>query len=195
MAFTTNGARLLQTRLNAALGWGIVLLYIVVLTQSVVAGALAQAALTTGVLAVVVVPPIVARSPRVMVPWELLVVASIPVVTQVLPLPAPTTTFAQYFAVAAFALIVIVELHAFTELSVTHGLAVALVTLTTLASAGFWSIIRFQSDRFLGTEFLTTNAALMQEFIAVILAGVIAGVVFAVYFRRGVYQVRRRVRG
>lgn len=194
MNSATRGAALLKTPLNAALSWAITGILVVVLARGFVASELAQVALTTGVVIITVIPPLAARSPRLMLPWELLLLATVPIVAQVLPLPAATTTFVQYLSVAAFALIIVVELHAFTELSVTHGLSVALVTLTTLASAGIWAVLRYQSDQLLGTAFLTTNDALMQEFAVAIFAGLIAGIVFAAYFRRQAYFIRRRLR-
>ena len=191
----TRGVALLQTPLNAGIGWIIVVLMSLVLLEGLVGGDIAQVVLTAGVIAVVIAAPVTARNPRLMVPWELVLLAALPIVALILPLPAGTTTFVQYVAVAAFALIVVVSLHAFTELSVTHGFAVLLVTLTTLASAGFWAVLRYQFDQRLGTSFLTTNDVLMQEFAVAIASGVVAGVVFAVYFRRQVYAVRRRFRG
>jgi hypothetical protein len=132
---------------------------------------------------IVLVPPAAFREWRVMLPWELLVLALLPILVRGL-FGGTVGTFAVYFALAAVALIVVVELHLFTSMHVTHWFAVVLVVLTTLASGAAWAIIQWNLDQFVGTSYLTTNEALMTEFVWVTLAGFAAGVVFDAYFRR-----------
>ena len=77
-------------------------------------------------------------------------------------------------------------------------LAVAGVTVRsgsalTLAVAGAWTIVQWNLDRTLGTTFLTTNEALMIEYIWVTLAGLAAGVLFDLYFRPRSRRLRARL--
>ena len=100
-------------------------------------------------------------------------------------------TFAAYLAIAAFALIITVELQMLTTLRVTHWFAVVFVVMTTLATAAAWTVLRWNADRMLGTNLLTTNEALMIEWLYVTLAGLVAGILFDAYFRRREAYLRR----
>jgi peptidoglycan biosynthesis protein MviN/MurJ (putative lipid II flippase) len=141
---------------------------------------------------VVVAPAVAARNPRVMPPWEVLGLALLPVLVRAL-FGGELGTFATYLAIAAFALIITVELQMFTTLRVTHWFAVVFVVLTTMATAAAWTVLRWNADRLLGTGFLTTNDALMMEWIYVTLAGLVAGVLFDAYFRRRGARLRRAI--
>jgi len=151
---------------------------------------------------IVLVPPVAYRDWRVMLPWELLVLALLPVLVRAV-VGGELGTFAYYLSVAGLALIVTVELHMFTELQLTHWFAVVLVVLTTMASVAAWSVVRWNMDAMLGTSYLMepgmtqaeANAALMVEFTWVTLAGLVAGVLFDAYFRRRGRGLRRRLLG
>lgn len=109
-----------------------------------------------------------------MLPWELLVLALLPVLVRAL-LGGELSTFAYYLSVSGLALIITVELHVFTELRMTHWFAVIFVSMTTMASVAAWTVVRWTLDRWLGTSFLTDNEALMTEWAAVAVAGLAAG--------------------
>jgi len=170
-------------RTNAVLAW----LLVGVLAVAFVDSALAvdyQWILFVGFVGfVVLLPPVAYREWRVMLPWELLVLALLPISVRGL-VGGTVGTFATYLALAALALLVIVELHMFTSLAVTHWFAVALVVMTTMAAVAAWTVFRWNADRFLGTAYLADNEALMTEWLYVTLAGVAAGVLFDGYFRR-----------
>jgi len=149
---------------------------------------------------IVLVPPVAHREWRMMLPWELLTLALLPILVRALA-GGEIGIFGYYLSVAALALLVTVELHMFTELRLTSWFAVLFVVLTTLASVAAWSVVRWNFDQRLGTEFLiqpgvsqdAANAALMVEFIWVTLAGLVAGVLFDAYFRGRGRQLRRRL--
>lgn len=172
-----------DSRLNAVLGWMLVGLLGTVLTESVLDTDYGWI-LFVGVVAIIVlIPPVAYRDWRVMLPWELLVLALFPILVRAL-FGGTVETFATYLSLAAVALLVIVELHTFTSLSVTTWFAVALVVLTTLSAEAAWTIFRWNADNLLGTSFLLDNETLMLEWVYVTLAGIAAGVLFAGYFRR-----------
>ena len=149
---------------------------------------------------IVLVPPVAHREWRMMLPWELLTLALLPILVRALA-GGEIGIFGYYLSVAALALLVTVELHMFTELRLTSWFAVLFVVLTTLASVAAWSVVRWNFDQQLGTEFLISpgidqdaaNAALMVEFLWVTLAGLVAGVLFDAYFRGRGRQLRRRL--
>lgn len=181
-----------DAQLNAAIGWILVGVLGVVLVESLLDVDIQWVVFTAATGAIVLVPPIVHRSPRVMLPWELLLLAVLPIVVRALELSLLANTFATYLSIAALALIVTVELHLLTWMRVTHWFAIVLTVMSTLAAAALWAVVRFNMDRHLGTEFLTTNEALMIEWIWVAMAGFAAGLIFDLYFRPRSRRLRRR---
>ena len=178
---------------NAVIAWGLVAVLASVFVDSVVDGDLQWALFTAFVAVVVLLPPVAYREWRVMLPWELLVLALFPVLVRGL-FGGTLGTFATYVALAGLALLVVVELHTFTTLRVTHWFAVVLVVLTTLAAVAAWTVFRWNADRFLGTSYLVDNETLMMEWLYVTLAGVVAGLLFDGYFRRRDQWLWRAIR-
>jgi hypothetical protein len=175
---------------NAVIGWLLVAVLAGVFVDSAVDVDQQWMLFVAAVGAIVLVPPAVARSWRVMLPWELLVLALLPILVRGL-FGGTVGTFAVYFSMASVALVVVVELHLFTSMEVTHWFAVVLVVMTTLASGAAWAVFQWNSDQYFGTDYLSTNEALMMEFLWMTLAGFAAGVVFDAYFRRRDRWLRR----
>ncbi|MEF8775035.1 MAG: hypothetical protein V5A43_00845 [Haloarculaceae archaeon] len=186
-------ARLLRdAELNAAIAWALVLVMAATVALSVLTGNLVWSGFAATVVVVALLPPLVRRSPRVMLPWEILLFAGLPILGRsVLPVPqfGLATT---YLSVAAFALVVAVELHLFTAVKMSPGFAVLFVAVTTIAVAGVWGVVRWLADLYLGTTLLLVpgrtelaiERALMIEFVVATVIGVLAGIVFEYYFRR-----------
>jgi len=130
------------------------------------------------------IPPIAYRSPYVMLPWVVLLVAGLPIVGLTIGSPRLASQFTAYVAVAAIALVIVVEFESFTPVRLSPGFAILLVVVATLAAAALWSLVQWGSDVYLGTDYITTNEELMYEWLYSALAGVFAGGVFTLYFRR-----------
>lgn len=195
-------ARLFRSgRTNAVISWLLVGILTTVLVESVLDVDRLWILFVTVTAGIVVIPPVAYRDWQMMLPWELLVVALLPILIRGL-FGGELGTVGYYLSVAGLALLVTVELHMFTDLQLTHWFAVLLVVLTTLASAAAWSVVRWNIDQQFGTEFLlqpgvsqdAANAALMNEFMGVTLAGLIAGLLFDSYFRRRGRRLRDRLR-
>jgi hypothetical protein len=180
-------------RTNAVIAWALVAVLAGVLVDSVVDLDLAWVLFTAFVGAVVLLPPVAYREWRVMLPWELLVLSLLPILVRGL-VGGTVGTFATYLSLAGLALLVVVELHTFTTLRVTHWFAVVLVVLTTLATVAAWTVFRWNADNLLGTNYLVDNEALMMEWLYVTLAGVAAGLLFDGYFRRRNQWLWRAIR-
>lgn len=180
-------------RTNAVLAWLMAVVLAVVFVESALEVDYAWTLFVGFVGFVVLLPPVAYREWRVMLPWELLVVALFPILVRGL-VGGTVGTFATYLALAGLALLVVVELHMFTSLRVTHWFAVAIVVMTTMAAVAAWTVFRWNADRFLGTSFLVDNETLMTEWLYVTLAGVAAGVLFDGYFRRRDRQLWRTIR-
>ncbi|PCR90953.1 hypothetical protein [Natrinema ejinorense] len=182
-----------SSRLNGLIAWLVVAVLATVFIESALEFDLQWLGFVTSVGVIVLIPPAAYGDWRVMLPWELLVLATLPILVRGL-FGGSVGTFAAYLAVAGLALLVTVELHMFTSLRVTHWFAVALVVLTTLASVAAWSVLRWNLDRAFGTSYLSTNEALMYEWLSVTVAGLAAGVLFDAYFRRRDRRLRRALR-
>ncbi|EMA15799.1 hypothetical protein [Haloarcula marismortui] len=180
-------------RTNAVIAWALVAILTAVFVESVLEADYRWILFVSVVGFVVLVPPVAFREWRVMLPWELLVLALLPILARGL-VGGTVGTFASYLSLAALALLVIVELHMFTDLALTHWFAIGFVVLTTLAAVAVWTVFRWNADRFLGTTYLTTNEALMTEWLYVTLAGLAAGVLFDGYFRRRDRRLWRAIR-
>ena len=193
-------ARLLREgRRNAVLAWILVGALGVVFVGSVLDSDVGWSVFVAATGAIVLVPPVAARSWWAMLPWELLALALAPILTR--GVGGEVGTVGASLSVAGFALVVAVELRAFSSLRLTRWFAVVFVVCTTLASAGVWAIVRWTLDRWAGTTLLVTpegsadaaNEALMIEFLWVTLAGLAAGLLFDAYLSRRDAQLRRRI--
>ncbi|MDF9746874.1 hypothetical protein [Natrinema salsiterrestre] len=182
-----------DSRTNALLAWVVVGVLAMVFVESALDFDRQWLAFVTIVGAIVVIPPAAYREWRAMLPWELLVLATLPILVRGV-FDGSVGTFAAYLAVAGLALIITAELHMFTSLRVSHWFAIVLVVLTTLASVAAWTVLRWNLDRRFGTSYLSTNDALMAEWLSVTVAGLAAGVLFDAYFRRRDRQLRRALR-
>lgn len=191
--------RVLETeRTNAALAWALVALVVVVAIASIPDGDFTWTAFCTGVAALALVPPVAYRNRRVMLPWEVLVVAFLPVLGHVLATWWLTTALATYLSVAALALVLVVELDVFTAVRMTDDVAAFIVVVTTMAIAGLWALTQWLSDIYLGTTLVyvarpvtpAVDAAslnvLMWDFVAATGCGVVGAALFVLYFQRRV---------
>ncbi|MFC6835415.1 hypothetical protein [Halomarina ordinaria] len=177
------GRVLRDARLNAGLAWALVVVVALVAVRNALDGDPLWAGFAALVALVAVLPAVRLRSVRAMLPWEVVLLAALPLLARPFG-PASLGGVATYLSVAAIALIIAVELHVFTPVEMSHSFAVFFVVVVTMATAGVWAVTRWSADIYLGTGFDLDERALMFEFIASTAAGVIAGVVFDGYFRR-----------
>lgn len=190
---------LADRRNNALIGWFLLLFLALVVGESVFNNDLAWAVFVSVVLGISLIPPVAFRNPEVMLPWEVIAMAALPAFGRAIATFNLTSDLNMYLSVAALALIVVVELDLFTEVTFTLGFAIVLVVLTTLATAGVWAVLRWQLDIWLGTEFLLVSGVddqvihdeMMIEFVYSAVAGVMAALTFEFYVRRRAAPERR----
>jgi hypothetical protein len=184
------------TRLNAAIGWLLLAILALVGVESALDGDWVWMIVSFTVVGLGILPSLVFSDHFVMLPWEVLALGILPLVTRGL-FAGLVADIAAYLAVAAVALLIAVELEVFTPVRMTTWFAVFFVVVTTMATAGIWAVLRWLSDVFLGTTLLypspppvdqameeVTLEALMWDFVAATVGGLLAGVIFALYFRR-----------
>ncbi|WP_411963913.1 hypothetical protein [Haloferax sp. YSMS24] len=192
-------------RLNATLAW----LFVGFLSAVAVASVVTDNDLVWGgfaaiVAALSVVPAVAYREPQAMLPWEVVALASFPIVARVLvrgeTIGGMTFTgrVSTYLAVAAVALIIAVELDVFTPVRMNREFAVFFVLVGTMAAAGVWAVVQWLSDIYLGTSLLLNGrpeevieTTLMWDFVAATLSGFLSGLLFEYYFRRRAYSRER----
>ena len=183
-------------RTNAAVSWLLVAFVALVGVESAPED-LVWVTFTAAVVLVVVVPPVAFRNAAAMLPWEVLLLVALPVFGRAFTTPGLSSDVATYLSVAGLALVVAVELDVFTPVGMTHWFAVLFVVIGTMAAAGLWAVVQWASDVLLSTTFILpaepplTDAqeavalnALMWDFVAATVVGVLAGAIFVVYFRR-----------
>ncbi|MFB6142175.1 MAG: hypothetical protein ABEJ30_02400 [Halorientalis sp.] len=184
-------SRLVSTeRTNAALGWALVALVLLAGLGSFLDGDVLWPLFTVVVALVVTLPALTIRSARVLPPWELVFVAALPILGRLFATTVVTGEVATYLSVAALALLVAVDLDAFTPVRMNDAFAALFVVVTTMATAGLWAVVRWFADLYLGTAYITGEHALMVEFTASTVAGALAGLTYVVYRRRSAPRER-----
>ena len=173
-----------DTRFNMYISWVLTLSVLAVFFESLADLDLLWILFSGFTLAVLVIPPFSYKNLKIMLPWEVILLAVIPILVRTFQISVLANEIATYTAFAGLALIIAVELHVFTNVKFNHAFAILFTVISTLAIAGLWAILRFQMDIYLGTSYLSTNQALMDEFAKVLAAGTIAGIMFDTYFRK-----------
>jgi len=186
------GELLSDGRVNAVAAWALVGLFALAVVEGAITGDYLWSAFAAFAAAVVVIPAVTFRDPLAMPPWEVVLVAGLPVVGRAFATFSLTSDLATYISIAALALLVAANLHLFTTVRMSVGFAVLFVVVTTLAAAGVWAVARWGADVWLGTELLYEPGLtddeiehdLMLEFVASAVAGLFAGVFFEAYIHR-----------
>jgi hypothetical protein len=181
-----------DNRTNAALAWLLVVAIAAIGVGELVTGSgFLWATFAAVLVALALLPPVAFRSSLVMLPWEVLLLAALPVLGMAVGADRLTGHFAAYLSVAAIALVIVVELQSFTSVRMTPTFAIVLVVVATMAAAGLWALLRWSAAQLLGIPFLSDHDAVMWEFVYSAVAGLGAGVVFELYFRRYVRPEQR----
>jgi len=186
------GSFLSESRPNALAAWALVGLFALTVVEGLATGDYLWSAFAAVVGFVVATPAVAYRDPWAMPPWEIVLVAGLPVVGRAVATFSLTSDVATYLSIAAFALLVAVDLHLFTAVKMSVGFAVLFVVVTTVAAAGVWAVARWGADVWLGTELLyepgltedEIEHKLMLEFVGSSVAGLVAGLLFEGYVRR-----------
>lgn len=176
---------------NAILSW----LFVAILVGAVVAGVYFDSpeVVLFSVVAVVVIagPAAKFRDLRMVAPWYFVALVCLPILIEAFVPITLATDIVPSLAVATLGLLITVEVDRFTSLRLVPWFAVTLTVLLTLSMAGLLNILRWSSDVVFSTTFLldgrsvdAVNAAVMIEFIYATVAGLLAGVIFHMYFRR-----------
>lgn len=166
---------------NAVLGWVVVAVLAVVAVERALLGELLWSGMAVAVILVALVPPVLARRPTEMLSWEVLALSALPAVLRLFGVLVDAMA---YVSVAALALAIVAELDAFTSVEMAPGFSVVFVVVVTMAVAGLWTIGRYFSDAYLGTSLIGGANAAMWDLVAATAIGLVAGLLFELYFHR-----------
>ena len=175
---------ILDERTNAIASWLFILVIFASFIESVLTFDLRWVVFTGLLLPFLLYPLKKTKRFTTMLPWELLAVTAIPVIGRAIQWSLLTNQVALYFSLSALALIIAVELHVFTNIRMTSGFSIFFVIITTLAVAGFWSVVLWTMDVQLGTDFIADNNALMIYLLGALISGIAGGFLFEFYFRK-----------
>lgn len=167
--------------INALFGWILTGIVTVVAVESFLTDAFLWGGFALFSLGIIVVPVVLTRDVVATVPWPLLLVMAVSMSIRALDV---YREIAGYLAIATLALIVVIELDAFTPVEMSRRFAVGFAVLTTLAVQGLWIIAQFYSDRWWGTEFLRSQTELQWDIVIVTGVGIVLGGLFIWYFER-----------
>ncbi|WP_254764052.1 hypothetical protein [Natrinema marinum] len=184
MSETTLEGLIADGRTNAAIAWVLIGAIGAIGLAELLTGGFLWATFATTLVVLAVLPPVAFRSLQAMLPWEVLLLAALPVLGMAIGADRLTGHFAAYLSVAAIALVLAVELQSFTTVRMTPSFAVVLVVVGTMAAAGLWALLRWSASKTLGIPFTADHDAVMWEFVYSAVAGIGAGVIFEFYFRR-----------
>jgi hypothetical protein len=148
------------------------------------------AVLTSRLVAIAVTCPFATRDLGTTVPAELLGLVAVPVVVRVFGGFPQVTPF---LVIAGVALLLAVVLDACTSLTMTPRFATVFVVVVTMAFARLWAVGTSAPDTLLGTAFLDGQTELMWDLVTAAAAGIVAGIVFELYFERSARIARLRV--
>lgn len=190
-------------RVNTVLAWALCSLFAFTALEGVLTGDLLWSAFALFVGLSATLPAIARRNPRRMPPWEVVMLAGLPVLGRAVATLRVPSAVATYLSIAALALLVAANLDLFTAVEMNVPFAVLFVVVTTLATAGIWAVVRWVVDLSFGTTLLLDPAlthdeietGLMWEFVGAAVAGLVAGLVFEWYVRRRAAVDTRLERG
>lgn len=170
-----------DARTNALIGWGAAVCVVIAAALDFALSPSIWGGYALLFLVVIALPAVVSRDWTTMAHWPLILVASVAVVVKLGGLFPEAT---GYTAIVALALVIVVELDTFTSIELSRRFAVFFAVLMATAIEAIWIVVQFVSDRWFGTEYLTTQTALQLDIVAVTAVSLAVGVVFYWYLVR-----------
>ncbi len=171
-------------RTNAYLSWTAVLVAALVGLRGLTIGQIHDVVFAASVVLVALIPVLVLESRRAALPWEIPMLAVLPLIVAGLAPDPFSRQVALYVGAAPIALALTLELNAFTEIRLERWLAVSFVTMLSAALAAVWATTAWSRDLVTGTAVIPSNEHVMWLLIASTGAGLLAGIVFDRYYRQ-----------
>lgn len=175
--------------MNSFASYLLVLFLLAVAVESFLEADFLWAGFSLAVVLTALVPPISFREYTRVVPFEALLVVSLPFIQKAFDLAFLRSHTVNYLAAGFFALLVFTEMDEFTSFESTPNFNVFFVAITTIAFAGIWAVVRWLSDIFLGTLFVLDEHILMWEFTAATGVGLALGLGYNFFLKPRIREV------
>lgn len=143
-------------------------------------------------LCISVLPAVVRRNLRNILPSELLFLITIPFYLYLVPhglgwndrfyydnLLRASQVMATFF----IGFVMVMDLHAYTSLRMNRVLAVAFTVLLTMALSSFFAIADFASNQLFGINIVSSNTELMMNLVYSFFGGIVMGIILTLYLR------------
>lgn len=167
-------------RANAAVVWTLVALLALFVGYSLFVGELLWGGFGVLAAAIIGAPAAVAGDPKYLPDWTVVLFVVAPFGVGAL---FETGSAPVYVVLAGLALLMAVEIDAFSTAAFVPWFAVAFVVLTSMSLAAIWGIAQYFADLYLGTDYILGKADLMWDLVAATAISVGAGVLFELVFR------------
>lgn len=167
--------------MTVVLGWALIGIVALGAVESFLTDAFLWGLFSLAVVTVAVLPALTKRDSTAIVPWPLLLIATVGVIARAVGLYSEV---AGYLGIVALALVIVVELEEFTAVELSRWFAVSFAVMTALALQSIWIIAQFYSDLWLGTGFLSTQTELQEDIVIVTVVAIVVGGLFYWFFTR-----------
>ncbi|MXV61957.1 hypothetical protein GS429_07780 [Natronorubrum sp. JWXQ-INN-674] len=171
-------------RSNAYLSWTAVVVALLIGGWAVFDGRFHELVFATSLAAIVLLPAIALESERAALPWEISMLALLPLFGAVVVSDPLARQLTLYAGASVLALALTLEVHALTEIRLERFLAAAFVTMLSAGIAAVWATLTWFQDLVAGTSIIASNDEVMLLLIAATAAGPVAGTVFDRYYRQ-----------
>ncbi|MCU4740701.1 hypothetical protein [Natronoglomus mannanivorans] len=171
-------------RSNAYLSWLAVAIALLVGGRGLLDGRFQEVLFAASVAAIALAPAIAVGSKRAALPWEIPIVAVLPLVGAVFAPDQFVRQLVLYTGAAVLALALTLELHALTEIRFERWLAGSFVAMLAATFGAIWSTLTWIHDLALGTSLIASNTEVMWLLVAATAAGSLAGTLFDRYYRQ-----------
>jgi len=155
-------------------------------------------------LSLYILPIVSKRDPFQALPWEMTLLLSSPIILHISEGSRALSgavgwwddftslSFALSFATIGFLLTM--ELHMYTDVRMNRSFSVFFVIMFTVAISGFWQVGEYLSDVLAGTDNISSNSQVMNEFLWATVGGLVMGFVYGAYIK-AMPRSRREVLG
>jgi len=176
-----------------ALSWAAVLSLFVATEYAIFSSNLFWTVMGFWALCIAVLPAVVYRDMRNILPFELLFLITIPfylfLVSDAMgwsykPWFDNLQRSAQVIAIFFIGFVTVVDFHAYTALKMNKPFAVVITIMLTMALSSFFAIGSFISDELLGSTIVESNRELMVDLLYSALGGVVMAFVLTLYMKR-----------
>jgi len=140
-----------------------------------------------------VLPILSTRDPFRALPWEMALLLSVPMLLHISAGARSMnerfawwddlTSLAFAFSLATIGFLLTVELEIYTDVKMNRPFSVFFVVMFALGASGFWTVGEYIDHEVFGSNYLSSNADVMETLVWTLIGGILMGFVYSVYLR------------